>query len=256
MSFSEPMTSDSSVFHQRNNNQHYIFLWGAVGLQPKQALVLKSMMRLVDHKLDHKWFYSTTTMDLCINADDCPDVSASGYQDATGQPARMLTLGVRQKDQTGFLSLPLYVGELLQTVNRIGHEIQLKKSAVAEALLRSVSILPNTFLRLKRWPPAHLLGTPDRIRMATLLTGQPLALQELQRKARLPMAACETFVNDMRRAGLLGTAEIVQPAMPVTTMPATTTSSAVKKATTSAPIKPGLLDKIRSRLGLGMSARS
>lgn len=73
-----------------------------------------------------------------MNADDCPDASASGYQNAAGQSAHMLTLGVHQKDQTGFLSLPVYVVELLQTVNRIGHELQLKKPAVAEA--RSVFV--------------------------------------------------------------------------------------------------------------------
>ena len=250
MNFSDLNAFDSSALHTRNADQEQIFLWGAVGLAPRQELVLKSMMRLIDHKLDHKWFYNTTTMDLCMNAADSPGVVVPAFQDATGRPAHVLTLGVEKKGKGDFLSLPLYASELLHTVNRIGHVIQPKKYAAGKVSHANVSVSLNALLRLKRWPPAHLLGKPEHIRMATLLTGRSLVLQELQRRAGYPLAACEAFIKDLFQAGLLEPAQVLQQATLTNMQPV-----AAKKSTVSASIKPGLLDKIRMRLGLGMRAQ-
>lgn len=232
-----------------------ILLFGLGSLPTRQELVLKSMMRLLDRQLDHKWLYSPDVVDLWIVADGWLVASPQFSRDATGAPAHVLTLGDHKKDRVDFLTLPLYVDELFLTLNRIGNALQKKKSVATKVQLIEINEPSNTFLRLKRWPPAELLGTLDRVRMATLLTGQPLALQELQRKARLPMAACKTFVNDMFQAGLLGTAETVQPAMSTTTLPVTHTPAVAKQPSALSPIKPGLLDKIRRRLGLGMGAQ-
>ena len=184
-------------------------------------------------------------MDLCVNAEECLNASASGYRDATGNPPHVLAFGVNKKDQTDCLCLPLYVDELLQTINRIGHTIQLKKSAATEAALHGRSGLSSAFLRLERWPPAHLLSTPDRIRMASLLTGRSLVLQELQRRSGHPLAVCEAFIQDLDQAGLLQSVQVLPHAVLVSTQ-----AGAAESPTVASPIKSGLLDKIRARLGL------
>lgn len=253
MNISDFNTFDPNALHTKSSAQGQIFLWGVAGLAPKQELILKSMMRLIDHKLDHKWFHSTTAMDLCMYAADFSGMAASACRDAKGGLAHVLTLGAEKRGKTDFLSLPLYAADLLQTVNQIGHVIQLKKYAASEiplVNLHNMRVLSNSFLRLKHWPPAHLVGTPDRIRMATLLNGSSLVMQELQHRSGYPLAACEAFVKDLVKAGLLELSQGLQQSVPVSTP-----SAAVEPSASLAPAKPGLLDKIKMRLRLGVGAQ-
>ncbi len=107
-----------------------------------------------------------------------------------------------------------------------------------------VASVPAEALRLRRWPPADLLRTPDRMRLATLMTGRVLSLADLQRHSGQPQSACEAFIADLLRAGALDAVGAAQPMQ-----------SARPAAASAQPrVQAGLLSRIRNRLGrLGAS---
>lgn len=118
---------------------------------------------------------------------------------------------------------------------------------------------PTGAMRLKQWPSSHLLSGPGRMRLATLLTGQPMDVDELARRSKLERRLCQMFVNDLQRAGLLHYPAPVQPAPTMgspTTQPSPASPSMPQEVRTAIVAKPalasaGLLDRIRMRLGIG-----
>lgn len=311
MKFSPTYPSDSLLTQPWKDDQREALQFGMANLPSRQELVLKSMMRLLDNKLDHKWFYSTGEMDLCILADGLPQAGQDTFMNAQGQPAHVLAIGFYQQERLDCLLMPVRVDELFLALNRIGKALLKKKSVAAGAALAAISdaasaagagilasstSISNTDImmqtdqafRLTRWPSFQVVGTLERVRMATLLTAQPLRLAQLQRRSGYPMPVCEAFVRELAKAGLLytpqplhtpsnqtapqtahGAAQTGSLPAPVRAMlspvPATHLAAGLPAATSAAArpaparpvvVKAGLLDKIRSRLGLGGSGRT
>lgn len=110
----------------------------------------------------------------------------------------------------------------------------------------SAAIYPDKRLRLKRWPPATLLGRdPGRIRMATLLSRRPLSSSDLIRLSGQPAAQCALFLNLIEQVGLLD----VQATRPASE-PALARSPAQAPADQQPTFARGLIAGIRRRLGI------
>jgi hypothetical protein len=89
-----------------------------------------------------------------------------------------------------------------------------------------------------------------RIRLATLMTGRPTTLALLQQRSGLAQQDCLDFLVDLRRAELL---ESTRPAeAPAAPAPAPEAAPVESRPATLArdPVQPGLLARIRNRLGL------
>lgn len=226
------------------------------GLLDREVLVFKSMVRLLGHRTNYAWVYSPVSTELRVVAEGwpLPGASPSIFQ-------QVLVLGHTNAKQHGYLCMPLHACELEVELNRLGALI-----APANRALGTCQSLPvnNTPMRMLRWPPACVLTTSMRIRMATVMAGKPLTLQELQRRSGENLAVCAAFFEDLQRLDLLvpagtpaaGTeATVAQPVVDAANKaPGQTVSepTVVKKI----PIQPSLLNRIRMRLGLQASTPS
>jgi hypothetical protein len=105
-------------------------------------------------------------------------------------------------------------------------------------------------MRMLRWPPARLLVAPGRLRLATLLTGRPSTVYDLQQDSGESLAACRVFFDD------LTTAHLLMPAPTPTLIALERTAyiaSACKPLTKKNPAPASLLARIRHRLRQSLS---
>lgn len=220
------------------------------GLSEREGLVLKSMMRLLSHRTECVWVYRQESSELKVVSDQVGAAHA-----AMPWAQQVLTLGVIDSKRVAYLRLPLHANELEAELNRLGrlivpnnNHIAVLSTApgrVAARLIEELGCLPERkpeteAMRLLRWPPASLLATPDRVRMATLLISSRLSLYALQQRSGASFDACALFFEDLKKANLL-------------TIPAQVTEPLARAAQPVAPgasDPPGLFARIRSRLGL------
>ena len=246
------------------------------GLQPREELLVKSLIRLLDHLTHQQWRYQPpdgkTHIHLLLAAPGTSGAFAARYGKL---PAALLELGYGGESGHGYLPWPLRPDALERELNRLGSLATPQRPSVIPAntvqissaqLLTGMAIsqtqaleAPAGAMRLKQWPSTHLLTGTGRMRLATLLTGQPMDVDELARRSKLERRLCQTFVNDLQRAGLLHypAPVLLSPTMgSPTTQPSPASPSMPQEVRTAIAAKPalassGLLDRIRMRLGIG-----
>ena len=217
------------------------------GLEPREELLFKSYVRLLDRVTDQQWTYHRPSpnerVDLLVAAEG---VVPSLQQDPKLPVQAMLRIANTGWTGHGMLAWPIRPRELEKELNRLGGQASTKRMAQdtcdlpSEAIVGKPAALDANIIsmRLKQWPPARLLIGPGRIRLATLLTSRAMNLNELVHRSALPLSQCKAFVEDLQRANLL----MLQTAAP---QPTAHASKVPQKAT-----QPGLLDRIRMRLGI------
>jgi hypothetical protein len=235
--------------------QRALLSFSVEGLPPREALLFKSLVRLLDHRTHQHWAWKTAQADLRVVGEQMP-----AAHDAPAVP--MLAVGQVDPQRGGhFLALPLHADELERTLNRLGAMVVHARGlglAAAEAELGE-----DEQFRLLRWPPAALLEAPHRIRLATLMTGRPTSLAVLRQRAGLGTQDCQDFIADLRRSGLIESAKEATRAAarrgPASVPPAGTADDGADSRPALAhamnplvrdTVQPSLLARIRSRLGL------
>ena len=206
------------------------------GLPEREALVFKSMVRLLGHRTKDAWSYSPSSAELHVVADN---MSVFALQSTLAR--QVLTLGVGNVKRQSYLRLPLHANELEAELNRLGALIFPMDGACSTLPEIPFETMP---MRMVRWPPAGLLTTTTRVRLATLMAGKPLTLGELQQRSKENLATCTAFFADLRQSNLL------------TPVAALAASKAAQLQTSKKPVQPGLLTRIRMRLGLSTSGAS
>ena len=185
------------------------------GMAPREELLFKAFLRLLDHLTHQKWCYqtpdSTAPIDLLVAAPGGREVFAG----RVGRlPPTVLALNGGGDNRPGQLSWPLRPDTLEKELNRLGGLVLTLRSPVqaspSEALFTGLAPtthgrpgVPTDQLRLQRWPPSHLLAGPGRMRLATLLTSKAMTLDELVHRSALPRSTCKNFVNELHKAKLL-----------------------------------------------------
>lgn len=214
------------------------------GLSGRDETLFKAIVRLLDHRTQQRWVYRPTSPDLRVVCDSgfVPPASADAEVVAPNidaPPPLLLTISATPHG-AHCLSLPLRADALEAELNSLGVE---RMKACGFGPVAS----SGSTVQLLRWPPAHLLGTPERVRLATLMVSKPVTLAWVQQRAGLPPAACAQFFAELHDAGVLagcpapsGHAVASSPS-PLTAAPA---------PAVAAPAPTGLLARIRSRLGI------
>lgn len=222
------------------------------GLPAREELLFKSFVRLLDHLTHQQWSYQPATanqrIDLLVVADG---VAPTQYQNAGQSPQAVLRLGSSGANGHGYLSWPLKPGALEVELNRLGG-LSIRQCGVphVQALFTGAATGGPTVIdtskdsmRLLQWPPARLLAGVGRMRLATLLTGKAMRLDELVRRSALSLEICQAFVLDLQRANLLTSpSNFMKPIHPQPVLQTVT--------------QPGLFDRIRMRLGIKSPSRS
>ena len=177
------------------------------GFSPREEVLFKSLVRLLDHITIHKWIYQSASpdyrIDLLVVADGHRPTFFRGGQSAA-QP--VLSVG-NGSDRDMFFSWPLQPHKLSDTLNRVGgravdHQVKSSASSFMPDQAAAEGDATQLF-RLKQWPPSNYLVGTGRMRMATLLLGREMSLSELQHRSALPLAACRAFTTVLQKTDLL-----------------------------------------------------
>lgn len=201
------------------------------GLTGREETLFKAFVRLLDHRTLQQWVYRPVRPDIRVVADSVAMVvDASAAPEPDGPSPLLLTISSAPGQRRHCVGLPLRADELEAELNSLG---QLRVSTGAA---RHAEPLPqNAWFQLLRWPPADLLGSPERVQFATLMVNKPFTLAWVQQRSNLAPAACAQFLADLRDAGLLTPLPSIAPKQNEPAAPA--------------PASSGLLARIRSRLG-------
>ncbi len=220
--------------------------YGVEGLGDREVLVLKSIIRLLDHRTQHTWKYTPSSTELMIVSDK---LSAAGTPAIHAQ--QVLTLGVASSNQPGFLCMPVNARELEAELNRLGALIVPVNRTAPVPSETAGTTPPNGLeaqpMRMLRWPHSALLREPGRMRLATLMTGKQMTIEGLQRSSGESLAACSAFFEELQKANLLVPSQKVLPA-PLATGPQVASRPNVSAPKNATPTS--LLARIRVRLGI------
>lgn len=214
-------------------------------LQAREELLFKAFLRLLDHLTNQQWRYQAPGegrhIDLVVMAEGTRPMAL-----AQAIPAQLLQLGAAGSARHGYLAWPLKPDELEKELNRLGGQAMAQRAVQAPPALFTgaesgapIALgMPITLMRLQQWPPTRLLAGPGRMRLATLLTGKAMTLDELVYRSALPLAVCKAFVTELQHARLLvAPGSVIKPAQQAPVL-------------TSKPPQPGLLARIRLRFGI------
>lgn len=223
-------------------SQRALLSYSVEGLPHREEVLLKSLIRLLDHRTHQNWSWKAEQADLRVVGDQVALAAASP------QPA-VPTLTVAHADpQRGpFLALPLHTDALEVVLNRLGAMV-VHARGLGLATTK-VPIGEHEEFRMLRWPPAAVLEAPIRLRLATLMSNRPASVLSLQQRSPATRQECADFLADLQRAGLLERA-----ASPGVLVAASAPDSVFPDSRFPAPardtVQPGLLARIRNRLGL------
>lgn len=203
------------------------------GCSEREMVLFKSFVRLLDHLTHQHWVYRDTGAHL--------QVVREGAAPAVRPPdVAVLILADSVNGRPHHLGLPIHADELERELNLLGDLITVRTpGAVAEA----PAINPQQLVQLSRWPTPDLLTSRDRIRLATLMTGRPLSLQDIHERSGVAVNSCREFVSALAQSGMLVREAAAVQAREVSTA-------------TAAAIQSGLLSRIRFKLGLGTAPRA
>lgn len=211
------------------------------GLSPRDETLFKSYLRLLDHRTAQHWEHHQDRADVRVVAEG----SVEATTDAASTSRWQLTIGTTEKQQQHFVSLPFKADQLESELNLLG--------ALVMQVRNALSMKPqprDDMLRLSRWPNPALLRSAERLRLATCMTGRPFSPATLSTRTGIAAAVCESFVTDLRQAGLLESANGAAATQPVqqNRTPASVAPDAPQAQRPAVPV--GLLARIRNRLGI------
>lgn len=234
------MSADDPHAVHVSGKPHYSY--SIEGLPAREELLFKSMVRVVGHKTRHEWLYSPHSTYLQVISET---VSARSGVTGLRQSQQVLVLGLTRGDHPGFLGFPLRPDDLVAELDRLGGlmravSVAQEQASTSGGFARTVPT-EAAAMRMTRWPPADLLLAPGRIKLATLMTGRPMTIYSLQQSSGQSLSVCQDFMEALKKAKLLDVADV-------------TTRPPVQSVAAAPP--PGLLARIRQRLGLNSNAGS
>jgi hypothetical protein len=207
------------------------YTYGFSGVAPRDTIVFKSIVGLLDGRTHGLWRYQETgdTDMLVLGSDE----SARGA--ASQRCGRvLLSIGAAGSDAAQHslgLHWPLRANEVF---------VQLEH--VASLLLDSQPAPANgAVVQLLRWPASALLQRHAQFtRLATLLSARASNVDELMARSGVPLALCEAFVAALVDAGYARRHEEERAPAPPQARPE--------------PVAKSLFARIRAHLGIPASA--
>ena len=217
------------------------------GLPARDELLFKSLVRLLDHRTHQHWAWQVEGADLRVVGDRAAALSAEAA-DSPVPPVPLLTVGDTPPPRGPFLRLPLHADALEAMLNRLGamvvHARDLGLAASAERGARGEEY------RLLRWPSVALLDSAVRMKLATLLASRPATLAALQQRSNASAQECAEFIAALERAGFVAASGGGAARAPESIWPDSQVHPAAEATPPAREVQPGLLARIRSRLGL------
>jgi hypothetical protein len=232
------------------------------GLSARDELLFKSLVRLLDNRTPQQWSYSTEQPQLRVVEEDfLPQIRKNLLSEVSVDRFSVLVIGHTQQEHLHFLHLPLHANELEVMLNKLGPQLASFDAAPADPVLPDTSLGNEDAFVLLRWPPVALMGTPARIKLATLMCGKPMTGLLLQKRSGSSAQECADFMDTLLHAQLLErvgagapVAGVQQNASATPPQPSLAKLPTLAERTTAtaanSKVSIGLLARIRNRLGL------
>ncbi len=214
------------------------------GLTAHDETLFKSFVRLLAHRTLQQWTFTPEKADVYVVTQDALKSIPSGQ--------KSLVVGHTHHGEKNFVGMPFHADALEQVLNDLGSSVAHDKQAIAHG---PAADMPHAHFRLLRWPPAGLLTSSDRMRMATMMTGKWTSLTALHERSGVPVAVCSQFMADLQHAGLLVDFTQAHHAA-ATASPQDAGAAGAGTGTAPRHVEPGLISRIRSRLGIFSSGRT
>ena len=227
-------------------------------LPVRDEIVFKSVLRVLQGKTRHAWEHTDAAgAELLI----CGAGALAGGSELNAGPAFSgshpgIQISTAAGTGSRALAWPLRIADLISCLDLAGDEILSRpRSAVpvplapepgmpAPASAAVASIPASQPITLIRWPGPALLKRDARyLKLATMLTGQPVTLMEMAERSGLPLALCREFAELLKAELLIRRVDEPSPAVRPLSVG---TAGPVRAAAASA--QPGLIARIRLRL--------
>ena len=229
-------------------NERVQFSFAVEGLSDREELLLKSIIRLLDHRTKHAWVYDPFKADLWIVENDMHVPSEAKYRNPL---YLMRTIAVLRSSENVLVEVNGYKTEkavmrlnakkIEDVLNEVGSWFDVKLDVASHADLSTAFHVDS--YKLVRWPTSLIRGDTSRSKIAALMLGKPLTIADIVNKSSCDMAFCEEFLDELRSANLIETA--------VVTSPRQTNIKEVNAAIVSPTNKPiSIFARIRNRLSL------
>ncbi|GAA4013081.1 hypothetical protein [Actimicrobium antarcticum] len=207
------------------------------GLSLRDELVMRSLVRILDHRTQHQWFYSPNNADLRVVGDMVAVAVAADAPPSANPTGQVLMVGAIRKNDGPFLSLPLNSTALERMLNHLGEHISEARLTDAVAISQTES---SDEFRLRKWPSSAMLTGPERMKIATLVMARSMTLEALAQRAGVAQEICMNFLRELQAGGFLM----------VTNNAIRSAPHELAASSTKVKIASSLLSRIRSRLGL------
>ena len=233
--------------------QRPIFSYSTHLLSARDDMLIKNLVRLISHRSQHTWAYTTSNPSLNIIGDAIVSKAEAQLLPQTANAKLMVVHSPHRSEP--FLLLPLHAQELIDALDKIGAKLSAANTISNASQTDAAVFIPRISTRgvhqyrLTSWPPRDLIKTPARIKLATIMLGGYYSVEKLQMRSDSSADDCSRFVQEMQAAGLVTQLE---PEVPVT-VSLVSTIHAFAAASIPKPkiqLQSGLLARIRLRLGL------
>ncbi|MES2283830.1 MAG: hypothetical protein V4542_20645 [Pseudomonadota bacterium] len=214
------------------------------GLTAHDETLFKSFVRLLAHRTLQQWTFTPEKADVHVVTQEALKSLLPGQ--------KALVVGHAHNGEKNFVGMPFHADALEHVLNDLGSSVASEKQAGTPGFAAD---MPPARFRLLRWPPSGMLSSTDRMRLATMMTGKWTSLVALHERSGVPLAVCSQFMADLQHAGLL--LDFTQTPQATPTQGQQDTAGA-RSVTVTAPrnVEPGLISRIRSRLGIFSSGRT
>ena len=249
-----------------------VFTYKLQELATRDEIVFKSVLRVLQGKTRHAWQHTDATdADVVVRSRAHAGAAPSG-DFGHSQPAAHpdITISTSGSSACRVLAWPLRIADVIDCLDQAGEEIanlarrvlpgasalSSPASAPAWPCATPAPFAPSGFngaddlptnqrMVLTRWPGPALLQRDMRyIKLATVLTGQPVNLVEMASRTGFELQLCRSFVDALRAESLVRLLE--SSALPAKgPQPVAASASAAQQR---ASAQPGLIARIRLRL--------
>ena len=217
-------------------------------------MIFKPLVRLIGHLTAQKWLCRPPSedyrLDLLVVA-ECYLQTVYRHAQFCWQP--ILSIGKGNEHELS-IAWPLRPLRLQAELDRIGAMVLQQPGSTAhsqpEPLQKTgVAISPQLF-KLKQRPPPEYLNGVGGMRMATLLAGKAMTVDELQFRTALPMPVCEAFILHLQTGQLIGHTSVSAVAGPASPMNLNLAEQSYLRKGCVVFEKPGFLARIGAGLGI------
>ncbi len=173
------------------------FSFAIAGLTDREELLLKSLVRLIDHRTHHQWMYTEQTADVWLVAQGSKAPTTAFLQGK--QPQILVFSPTALINSEAQLARPFKAEQIEAALNHTGAILAVSELSQTD---QPKSTLVETY-KLIRWPTLLVQGNPKRVLIASALLGKHMSLPEIIKQSNAPEADCVEFINALKMEQLV-----------------------------------------------------